>query len=382
MRHTVGALASLSLFVLSLTGCGKSMPTSPIAPATAITQSSAAAARISGSVTGAPSGLASSTTAGAPAGLMVTVTGTSVTSGVDATGRFSLISVPPGSVELHFTGPGVDAKVPVGTVASGDSIEVHVTVTSTTAEVEDTTSDHDSDREIEGRVEAVPPVTAAGQFNVAGATVTTNASTIYKLNGHTGLFTDILVGVRVHVKAQVSGTTVTATEVDIQNEQTTLPVEINGVISALAGTAAAFTFDVGTQHLTGGTATVFEGGRSFSDLHNGAQVEIKGALQNGAVFASSIHINGADNGDSGGGNGNGNGGDDNHGKDVEVSGAVTGLAGTCPAINFSVGTTKVVTTATTRFDLACTAVTNTTKVDVTGTRAADGTVTATRVKKD
>jgi len=320
MRQEFTALVSLSLLALSLTGCGKSMPASPAAP-TAINQTaSAAAARVSGSVAGATSGLASSSIAGAPAGLTVSVTGTSVTSAVDAAGRFS-VNVPPGTIELRFTGPGVDAKVQAGTVSSGDTLEIHVTVTGATADLDNSVQSHDGEREIEGRVEAVPPVTAAGQFKVAGTTITTNPATTYKLNDHTGLFVDIIVGARVHVKGQVSGTGVVATEVNIQSLNMTPPV----------------------------------------DPGNG----------NG------------NNGGSGSGDGGANGGgnNDNHGAEAEVSGAVTGLAGACPAIRFSIGSAKVVTTASTQFELACGSVTNTTKVEVKGNRASDGTIAATRVKK-
>lgn len=371
-RNPVLALVLFSFLAVSLVGCGKSATSSPLAP----TPTSAAAttsATISGSVSGGGSGLASTTSGGPAVGLTVSVTGTTVANTVDAAGRFQLTGVPAGPIELHFTGPGVDAKLPVGTVSAGDNIVVNVTVTGSTAEVEDSSHSHDSESEIEGRVDAVPPVTAAGQFSVAGKTITTTATTTFTLNGHTALATDVVVGVRVHVKATTSGTSIVATSVEIQNTQTTLPMEINGLVSGLSGTAASFQFDIGSRHITGDTTTKFDGQKTFSSLSNGSRVEVKGTLQNGSIAASQIHVEAADNGDGSG---------SDHNNQAEASGTVSAAAGTCPAIQFMLGTTKVTTTASTEFDLACTSVINGAKVEVKGTRATDGSITATRVKKD
>lgn len=308
MRQKLGTLVFVSLFVLSLTGCGNSMPTAATSPSTLSDTSSVAGAKITGSVAAAPTGLAASTVAGVSTGLTVSVSGTTVNSAVDVNGRFTLANVPPGPIELWFMGPGVNARVQIGVVSTGDTLEINVTVSGTTAQVNGSASSHDNHREIEGLVEAVPPVTAAGQFKVAGTTIITTAATTYKLNGHTGLFKDLVVGARVHVKADISATGVVATDVNIQS----LNTPPNG------------------------------GGNDGDD----------------------------DNGD-----------DDGH-NEAEVSGLVTSLTGTCPAVQFMLGGTKVVTNASTHFVLACTAVTASAKVEVKGTRAADGTVTATQVKKD
>lgn len=168
----------------------------------------------------------------------------------------------------------------------------------------------DDDRELEGLVTAIPPTTAPGQFTVNGTTVRTTPTTTITLNGHTGLFTDLLIGARVHVKSTANASTgaFTATAVMIQNQTPTPPPPATD-----------------------------------------------------------------DDDDSDD--------DGTHGNEVELRGVVAAVTGACPVIQFTVTGTTAVTTASTRFDLACSSVVATRAVEVHGTRAADGTVTATRVKR-
>jgi hypothetical protein len=67
----------------------------------------------------------------------------------------------------------------------------------------------------------------------------------------------------------------------------------------------------------------------------------------------------------------------------EVEGTVAALTGTCPAITFTVGTTKVTTSSTTTFkDGVCTGIANGTKVEVKGTLQTDGSIAASSVELD
>ena len=75
--------------------------------------------------------------------------------------------------------------------------------------------------------------------------------------------------------------------------------------------------------------------------------------------------------------------DDDHGE-AEVTGTVTGKSGSlsCPAITFKVGATPVVTSGSTKFeDTTCATLANGDTVEVKGTKASSGTVSATRVEK-
>ena len=70
----------------------------------------------------------------------------------------------------------------------------------------------------------------------------------------------------------------------------------------------------------------------------------------------------------------------------EASGVVSASTGACPAVTFTVGAgTKVAVTkdTTVRKNTSCAAATkNGAKIEVKGTRASDGTITATRVEID
>jgi len=69
--------------------------------------------------------------------------------------------------------------------------------------------------------------------------------------------------------------------------------------------------------------------------------------------------------------------------EVEIRGTLSLLSGTCPALSFMAGTTKVATAATTRFkDGTCAAIKNGDKVEVEGIRQTDGTILATTVKAE
>ena len=75
--------------------------------------------------------------------------------------------------------------------------------------------------------------------------------------------------------------------------------------------------------------------------------------------------------------------DDAPGGEFEIEGSVGGLKGTCPVVTFGVNGFSIVTTASTTFEgAACTALKSGDKVTVKGLRQADGTVTATSVKKN
>jgi uncharacterized protein DUF5666 len=70
----------------------------------------------------------------------------------------------------------------------------------------------------------------------------------------------------------------------------------------------------------------------------------------------------------------------------EVKGAVSGLTGTCPKVSFTVGGnggTTVNTSESTRFeDVRCTSIKDGMRVEVTGARQSDGSITATKVEID
>ena len=374
-NHHVSQLLVFTLCV-SAAACGASAPTAPASPATSLTVSAAptTTARISGSVAGATTGLASSTF-GVPAGLSVSVPGTSISSTVDAFGQFTLNNVAPGVVELKFTNTtGINATVAVGTVAAGDLVNVKVTVGTTTATVDDKDQvKATGEREVEGIVESV----SAAQCVVAGKIVSLSASTVYTLNGYAGLAADVVVGARVTAKGTATATGLTALTVAITTSPVsvtptpgtpgvTTEVELTGTVASKSGSCPTIAFALSGTTFVTNSATDFR--LACTSVTNGTVVQAKGTrAADGTVTATRVKI------------------DDTQTPgtttEVELTGTVASKSGSCPTIAFALSGTTFVTNSATDFRLACTSVTNGTVVEAKGTRAADGTVTATRVKK-
>jgi hypothetical protein len=266
-------------------------------------------------------------------GTTVSIVGTGLSTAVDGQGRFRLAGVPPGTRELELTG-GVNGKVTLSDLKAGDTVEVSLSVQGSSVSVESTSKSGGSEAEVEGRVEALP-ASPAGSFVVAGKTVTTSASTTFTLNGGSGTFADVKIGVRVHVKGSPSGTAIAASAVKIQNTNADLPVEINGVVSSFSGNASAFSFNVGSRIVRGDSQTAFFGNSVFADLADGKRVEVKGQQRDGFVYASRIHVNKPDDDDD----------DDDDAGDLR--GTISSIGGsTAPTTIVVAGRTVSVTAAT------------------------------------
>jgi len=449
MRKFLGFVVIVAL----LSACGGHNG-SPTSPSTSDGSSSSSAATISGTVQGSGASALTAASAGAAlSGVTVTVVGTSISSSVDAAGRFTLMNVPPGSVQLRISGGGTDATVTLTPVQAAQNVEVVLVVSGNTASVDSELRKGGGESELEGRVESLPPTTAALTFVVAGRTVKTDASTQFIEGGATRTFGDLRLGMRVHVKGQMSGDTFTAAKIEMQNSNTAIPVEVNGVIDTVTGDASSFQFKIGSRVVRGDSTTSFSGSSGatgFTMLKDGVRVEVKGEQRDGFVFATRIHINGDGDDDdddqddsasihgtlksiSGSkpslvllvdattvrtsastvvkrrgdtqtldaletgqslhveGKRQSDGSidarkididDDEDGGEFEIKGSLGGLTGSCPSIAFSVNGFRIQTSASTTFDeVSCAALKSGDKVEVKGTRKADGSVDATRVKK-
>ena len=121
--------AGLSVATVACGG-GSSSVTGPDAPAAAVPP--AAGATIAGTV---QSGAASSPEIGASSvsGLRVSVTGTALQTTTDGSGRFTLSGVPSGRVELRFEGGGIDARLELEGLQSGQTLNVTVRVSGSSA---------------------------------------------------------------------------------------------------------------------------------------------------------------------------------------------------------------------------------------------------------
>jgi hypothetical protein len=326
------AIVILSLIATGLaTGACGSSASSPIGPAqlsNTQTTVTGTGATINGSMTGAalsaigPSGGTFASLTGP--GIMVTVVGTSVTAPVHPNGTFTLTNVPPGDIQLHFTGTGTDALLTVPGVNGGDELRIAVEVSGSTATLKSVSrKDKLNKVEIEG---AVVSGTCAS-FVVNGTTITTDAATSYSK----GTCASVVPGALVQVKgATLADGTVRATDVMFKKAEGDDPdgdgegknkLQLEGIVTA--GACGAFT--VKNVAVTTDASTVFKNGRC-EEIAIGARVHVKGTSTGpGTALATEVNIqrdaddNGksgdkggddgdADDDDGDGGRGGGNGG--------------------------------------------------------------------------
>jgi hypothetical protein len=249
-------------------------------------------------------------------------------------------------------------------------VEIRVIVSGSTATL-DTAARNDPGqpamRQIEGRIEALP---AADTIVVGGETIRLDASTVIQRDGRTMGVSDLVIGVRVHVKAQLVSGVLTAVRIEIQNADTTLPVSYNGLVERLTGTAADFRFYVNGTEVRGDTSTEFFGAGNavvgFPNLRNGIRVEVKAEMRNGFAYATRIHVNESE-------------GDQGQGQRVNLRGTVSGLRGTCVNLTFAVAGTTVDTSSATRFTPNCAAVVDGATVEIVGLKQPGGRALAAEV---
>lgn len=317
--------------------CGRgSSPTSPTNGAIP----SASSATITGTVQDATSGFLAASSGAAITGVTVSVVGTSISAAADVAGRFTLTNVPPGSVQLQLTGGGANATVSLSPVSAQQTVDVVLAVSGSTATVESEVRTGTAEAQLEGRVESLPPTQSALTFKAAGRIVRTDASTRFVDGSQPRTFADLRIGMRIHAKGSMSGDTLNATVVELQNSNTTLPVIVNGIIDSLAGSASAFQFKVGSRLVKGDAQTVFFGDGStpdtFSSLKEGSRVEVKGEQRDDYVYAVRIHINDGDEDD-----------EDDQDSSASIHGTLDAIGGSKPALILTVGTTTVRTSAST-----------------------------------
>ena len=360
----------LGLLVVTAACGGSASPTEPGST------SGGAGASITGTVSGASSALTASSAHAIP-GLVVTVVGTSISSGVDAAGRFTLNGVPSGDIQLQFSGP-VSATITISNVQTSEKITLVIAVSGSTVTVQAQTRTTGREEQLEGLVEAVSP--AAGSLTVAGRDVVTDASTEIREGNTSRVLGDLKVGYRVHVKGQTSGSALLASTIFLQS--TNIPGEdeadddddeqdssasIHGTLTAMSGGAPSLTLTVGeTTVRTSSNTEVKRRGdvQTLNELRIGMDLHVVGTRQSdGSLDARRIEIT-----------------DDATGGEVEIAGNAGGVSGSCPALSFGINGYSIRTNASTTFEgITCEALKSGTKVTVKGTSQADNSVVATRV---
>jgi hypothetical protein len=369
MRRILGVIAGTAL-AASACGGHSGSPTFPS------NVSSSSLATIGGTVQGTTSAM-SAASAGLT-GVTVTLVGTAIKSGVDAGGRFMLANVPPGGVQLRISGTGTDATVTLSPVQASQIVDVVLVVAGNAATVDSEIRSGAGEAELEGRVESLPPTMPALTFKASGKSVKTTTATRFTQGGATRLFTDLQIGMRVHARGTLSGDTLTASLVDIQNTNNGTgdngggqdsSASIHGTLAKIGGTKPnlVLTVDTTTVRTSSGTEVKRRGDvQNLDTLRVGQSLHVVGTrLTDGSLDARLIEID-----------------DDSNGGEFEIEGSLGGLHGTCPSIGFKVNGYTIATSTSTVFESACPSLKSGDKVNVKGTKQGDGSVAATRVKKD
>ena len=232
----------------------------------------------------------------------------------------------------------------------------------------------DQGRGHDGTVVGFVSAKFADTLTVNGITVAGGPGVVIRHGNRTLTMADIMVGDHIQARGTMDGTTLVATEIKVEdtgndNDEGAGQAELKGTVSAFSGAATcpAATFMIGTTKVTTSATTVFDD-VTCATLANGAIVEVDGTTQaDGSILATKVE---------------GEAGPD------EVEGMIFGLAGTasCPALTFKVGSTlatatTVNTNASTTFTgVACTALADGARVEVEGTKQADGSITAASIE--
>lgn len=210
-------------------------------------------------------------------------------------------------------------------------------------------------------------------LTVNGTTVAAGPGAVIRHGNRTLTIADIAVGDHIQASGTMNGTTLIATEIKVEDTEhdndDVDQVALKGTISGLSGlaTCPVATFMIGTTKVTTSAATVFDD-VTCAALANGAIVEVEGAKQaDGSVLATKVE---------------GEAGPD------QVEGTIFALSGTgtCPTLTFKVGPIESIATtvntniSTTFTGVACTALANGARVEVEGTKQADGSITAASVE--
>ncbi len=260
--------------------------TNPAAPAAAVPPQGGAT--IAGTVQSGSASAVGQVGASSVKGLRVSVTGTSLQTVTDGSGRFTLQDVPAGRVELHFEGTGVDARLTLDGLQSGQTLTVTVRVSGSSASMVD---EHEGEVELKGTVDSV----GTDSLVVAGKTVHVDASTrLLDSKGMPILLSGFKQGDLVDVEGtSQSDGSVLATKVKIESaddDEGEQDVEFSGTIASLNPLTIAgrtvktdtSTKYVGPEHKTLTPAEV---------LKVGNKVEVDGIKQaDNSVLAKKIQL--------------------------------------------------------------------------------------------
>lgn len=208
------------------------------------------------------------------------------------------------------------------------------------------------------------PVGSTGEFTLREVP----AGTITLVFRGSGINASLTLSVGAQEQIQIA-ITVSGTNARVESERRSRgadnQAEVEGRITEVNATARTLRVS-GTLVTVPADAMIRRGTAplAFTDLKVGDEVDVRGTRDNTGIKASRIEVETARSGDF-----------------SEREGLVSGLTGTCPALTFTVGTTKVTTDGTTFFaDGKCADMKNGTEVEVKGRSQTDGSILAAMVE--
>jgi len=275
----------------ALAACGGSSSVTGPDVAAPVSTATIAGTVVSAGAATAPTGDVSARSSSG--GIRVSVLGTSLETTTDDDGRFTLGGVAPGEkVELHFEGPGIDARLEIEGLAAGQMLTITVNVSGSTASM----LTPSGEVEFRGSVQSVD----SDSLVVDGRMVVVLAGTTEVLGRQNQriALSDIAVGAFVQVEAwPQSDGSLLGKKVKLEDgagdggNDANDPVEVGflGNIQSLSPLMVA-----GTSVSTDGDTRILDDNNNsigLSDLAVGMRVEVEGWRQaDGGVLAKKIKI--------------------------------------------------------------------------------------------
>ena len=295
--------AVLVIVGLMAAACGGNAALSSVGPSSASSGASITGIVRGTAVTPSPSRTLSEetfTTLDSKSGVTISVVGTGISTNADNQGQFTLDNVPAGTVVLNFSAPNSNATVTLQGVGAGDRVQITVTVNGNNAHID---SEHHNNGEISARITSIDSGNSSVQ--AGNLTIKTTSSTVIRHGSKTVAFSDLKMGDHVQVRGTRDGSTVTASEIKVEqagqggdadddddNEDNDQGAEVEGRVSNLGSSSCpGITFMIGSTKVTADQNTTYDKGTSCSAIKNDLKVDVKGTKQNdGSVLASRISL--------------------------------------------------------------------------------------------
>jgi len=297
--------AVLVIVGLMAAACGGNAALSSVGPSSASSGASITGIVRGTAVTPSPSRTLSEgtfTTLDSKSGVTISVVGTGISTNADNQGQFTLDNVPGGTVVLNFSAPNSNATVTLQGVGAGDRVQIAVTVNGNNAHID---SEHHNNGEISARITSID--SGNSSFQAANLTIKTTSSTVIRHGSKTVAFSDLKTGDQVQVRGTRDGSTVTATEIKVEqggqggdnegddNDDNDHEAEVSGKVSGLlnsnSNSCPAIAFTIGTTKVTADQSTTYGKNTSCGAIKNDLKVEVTGIRQSdGSVLARRISL--------------------------------------------------------------------------------------------